>query len=87
MTKWQIKIKPSAKNDLKKLMQSNLRNRFKEIVETIEQNPYNPIQSFEKLEPSGKNYYSRRLNSQHRIIYKINKQNKLYSHFILLVTL
>ncbi|MDF7668514.1 Txe/YoeB family addiction module toxin [Lactobacillus sp. ESL0703] len=77
MNEWQIKIKSSAKNDLRKVMQSNLRTRFMEIKQTLENDPYEPIQSFEKLEPTGRDYYSRRLNGKHRVVYKINKQDKI----------
>ncbi|WEV40372.1 Txe/YoeB family addiction module toxin [Lactobacillus sp. ESL0681] len=76
MDSWQIKITPSAKKDLKKLLKSNLRERFIEIERTLKTNPYSPIQSFEKLEPSGRDYYSRRLNGKHRVVYKINKEDK-----------
>lgn len=77
--KWKVTIKKSAKNDLRKVMSSPLKNSFQEIKKTLENDPYTPNQSFEKLQPPGAGLYSRRLNSQHRVVYKINKENRTVS--------
>ncbi|GED93424.1 Txe/YoeB family addiction module toxin [Lentilactobacillus buchneri subsp. silagei] len=68
---WKIKIKSGAKGDLRKVTHSPLRNMFNDIKQTLEQNPYDPKQSFEKLTLPAAGYYSRRLNGQHRVVYKI----------------
>ncbi|BDR56838.1 addiction module protein [Xylocopilactobacillus apis] len=62
---------------MKKVLHSPLKNIFFEIKETLEENPYNPIQSFEKLVPPAAGFYSRRLNEQHRVVYKIFKKERL----------
>ena len=74
---WKIKIKSSAKGDLKKVLRSSLRQSFEEIQSVLESNPYEPIQSFEKLTPPAAGYYSRRINGQHRVVYTIDKANKI----------
>ncbi|MCH5461793.1 Txe/YoeB family addiction module toxin [Lactobacillus sp. LC28-10] len=73
---WQIKIKSSAKSDLKKVLQSPLRNAFIAIEKVLATNPYEPVQSFEKLTPPGAGFYSRRINSQHRVVYTIDQKLK-----------
>ncbi|MCD2256973.1 Txe/YoeB family addiction module toxin [Agrilactobacillus fermenti] len=73
MSQYTVKIKNSAKRDLKKLKQSNLKANFLEIIATLKENPYAPTQSFEKLTPPSAGFYSRRLNSQHRVVYTIDQ--------------
>ena len=75
--KWKIKIKTSAKGDLKKLIKGPFYNSFKKIILTLQKNPYQPTQSFEKLTPPASGFYSRRINGQHRVVYTINNQDKI----------
>lgn len=51
MSNYTVKIKNSAKLDLKKIKHPYLKKTFIEIVETLKNDPYKITQSFEKLEP------------------------------------
>ena len=73
MDNYSVVIKNSAKKDLKKLKQSNLKQQFQSVIEILKRNPYYSNQSFEKVQPKHLGFYSRRLNQQHRIVYKINE--------------
>jgi len=73
MKMYQVFIKNSAKKDLEKIKNSNLKENFGEIVQTLKENPYAPTQSFEKLYPKSAELYSRRLNHQHRVVYKVDE--------------
>ena len=73
---YRVLIKNSAKPDLRKIKQSNLKERFEEIVETLKQNPYDTSNQFEKLVPYSEGLYSKRLNYQHRIVYSIDEETK-----------
>lgn len=73
---YKVKIKNSAKSDLKKLKQSHLKDSFLEVVKTLKNNPYEPSQSFEKLQPYSAERYLRRINSQHRVVYQVNDKKK-----------
>jgi Txe/YoeB family toxin of toxin-antitoxin system len=73
---YRVTIKNSAKADLRKLKGSYLKDRFLEIVETLKESPYSPKDNFEKLLPSGSGLCSRRLNHQHRVVCRINEQEK-----------
>lgn len=77
MSKYKVNIKNSAKQDLKKIRQSNLKEQFMSIVETLSEDPYSPTQSFEKLVPKKEGRYSRRINRQHRVVYKVDEENKI----------
>lgn len=74
---YKVVIKNSAKKDLKKLKQSNLKDQFNNVIEVLRKNPFEASQSFEKLVPRKHQYYSRRLNHQHRVVYKVNQEENI----------
>lgn len=74
---WQVKIRNSAKADLKKLKHSNLKDSFNDIVTQLKEDPYKNNQGFEKLVPPIAKKYSRRLNIQHRVVYSVDDKNKI----------
>ncbi|BDP79000.1 hypothetical protein EfmAA242_32280 (plasmid) [Enterococcus faecium] len=51
MNNYSVMIKNSAKADLKKIKQSNLKPQFEKVIQTLKEDPYLPTQSFEKLKP------------------------------------
>ncbi|WEV67542.1 Txe/YoeB family addiction module toxin [Bifidobacterium sp. ESL0769] len=69
---YHVVIKNSAKSDLKKLKRSHLQQSFMQVVADLKSDPYQPTQSFEKLQPVSRRLYSRRINSQHRVVYDID---------------
>ncbi|MDK9850577.1 Txe/YoeB family addiction module toxin [Staphylococcus equorum] len=76
MGNYNVSIKNSAKSDLKKIKQSQLKTQFLKIVETLKEDPYFPSQSFEKLQPKHLGRYSRRINHQHRVVYTVDEDSK-----------
>jgi toxin YoeB len=76
MTNYTVNIHNSAKTDLKKLKRSHLKEHFLNIIDTLKNDPYEQSHSFEKLQPKHLRRYSRRINHQHRIVYKVNEQTK-----------
>ncbi|WP_025023311.1 Txe/YoeB family addiction module toxin [Companilactobacillus nodensis] len=84
---YQIKIKSGAKKDLKKIKGSRFEKSFLEIIETLRNNPFEISQSFEKLIPPINRFYSRRINFQRRVVYKVDKKLRIvtiysaYSHY------
>lgn len=74
---FRVVIKNSAKSDLKRLKASHLREAFMKVVEQLKMNPFEKNQGFEKLKPPVAGKYSRRINIQHRVVYKVNKQEKV----------
>ena len=73
MTAYQVVIKNSAKKDLKKIKQSHLKENFNDVVQALKEDPFAPTQSFEKLQPRSAELYSRRINQQHRVVYKVDE--------------
>jgi Txe/YoeB family toxin of toxin-antitoxin system len=74
---YQVQIKNSAKSDLKKLKRSHLQKAFMGVLADLKSDPYQPTQSFEKLQPFSRGLYSRRINSQHRVVYDIDDATKV----------
>lgn len=69
---YSIKVKKGAKHDLKKIKGTYLEKDFLAIIEQLKENPYKHNQSFEKLVPPIAGFYSRRINVQHRVVYKVD---------------
>jgi len=78
MTEWTvIPHREVKKKDIPLLVASNLKNDFDEIVSILKQNPYSKERNAEKINPKNKNIYSMRINIQHRVVYTIDKENKI----------
>jgi Txe/YoeB family toxin of toxin-antitoxin system len=73
---YEVRYKNSLKGDLKKLKAAGLAAKFLDIVATLEKNPYERRDGFEKLQPQSDNLYSRRINIRHRVVYEIRERDK-----------
>ena len=51
-------------------------SRIKQLLKQIQQNPFQGIGNPEPLKHDLKGYWSRRLNREHRIIYKVEGKGK-----------
>lgn len=71
-----IKSKKGARRDFKKIKGSYLENNFLEVIKQLKTDPYRNNQSFEKLVLPIKGFYSRRINVQHRVVYRVNETAK-----------
>ena len=65
-----------ALKDKKKLKNSGLENAAKQILNIMMENPFADPPSYEKLVGNYEELYSRRINRQHRIVYKVNETKK-----------
>ncbi|MDR0899285.1 MAG: Txe/YoeB family addiction module toxin [Lactobacillaceae bacterium] len=84
---YRIEIKNSAKSDLKKIKNAKLISQFEKVRNQLQLNPFEPNQYFERLTPPGTGKYSRRINHQHRVVYKVDVEEKIvqilsaYGHY------
>ncbi|MBE9064493.1 Txe/YoeB family addiction module toxin [cf. Phormidesmis sp. LEGE 11477] len=78
-------LSKQATKDAKKLTGANLAKKAKELLDILETDPYEP--PYEKLRGDLKDYYSRRINVQHRLVYQIFDENRtvrvlrMWSHY------
>lgn len=68
---WRLVYTKQAQKDAKKLASSGLKNKARELLRIMEQNPRQNPPPYEKLVGNLSGAYSRRINIQHRIVYQI----------------
>ena len=74
---WEIRFTKVAEKDKKLLKQAGLDLRAKKLLNLIAEDPFKNPPSYEKLVGYLKGYYSRRINIQHRIVYKVYTDLKI----------
>jgi len=65
-----------ALKDIEKLKSAGLDKKAKNLVEMIKLNPYQNPPPYEKLIGDFAGYCSRRINIQHRLVYKVDDEQK-----------
>ncbi len=74
---YEIFLTSRAKQDLKKVERSYLKEKFKELIEIVSKNPYANPPHYEKLSGDLRRAISRRINVQHRLVYEVNESKKI----------
>lgn len=74
---YKIKYHKKAVKEISKLKESNLDTKAKKLIELIKENPFQNPPPYEKLVGDLQNYYSRRINIKHRLVYQVNEQEKI----------
>ncbi len=73
--------------EIQKLKENKLAEKAKKLIKIIKENPYQNSPPYEKLVGDLKNYYSRRINVQHRLAYQVLEEEKkvkilsVWSHY------
>lgn len=70
---YNIVFTKKTRKDLEKIINNPFKKQVYNLLTTLENNPYKP--SFEKLVGKLEGAYSRRINVQHRLVYKIDEKN------------
>ena len=84
---YKIEYHKMAVKEISKLKQSKLENKAKQLIEIIKENPYKNPPPYEKLIGDLNDLYSRRINIQHRLVYKVIEEQKviriisMWSHY------
>ena len=82
---WIIKFTKNAEKDKKLLKSAGLEDKVKKLLNLIAKNPFQNPPSYEKLVGDLQGYYSRRINLQHRLVYKVHEDiNAVVIHSMLL---
>ena len=66
-----------AQKDKSFLKQAGLEDKARAILNVLIVDPHQTPPTYEKLQGDLKGYYSRRINRQHRMIYRINETEKI----------
>ena len=84
---WELVYTKQAQKDAKKLTASGLKNKAKDLLEIIKENPYQNPLPYEKLVGDLSGAYSRRINIQHRLVYQVYEKEhvikiiRLWTHY------
>ena len=73
---YEVKLSKRAQKDLQKLKQSGLSKKAKSLVDILKENPWQNPPPYEKLVGDLNGFYSRRINVQHRLVYKVYEDEK-----------
>ena len=74
---YEVKLSKRAQKDLQKLKQSGLSKKAKSLVDILKEKPWQNPPPYEKLVGDLNGFYSRRINVQHRLVYKVYEDEKV----------
>ena len=77
MSTYKLVYTKQAKKDAKKAASSGLRSKIEDLLEIIEENPFEEYPPYEKLVGKLEGAYSRRINIQHRLVYQVYEKKKI----------
>ena len=84
---WKLVYTRQAQKDAKKLASSDLKPKAQELLALIAEDPYRKPPPFEKLVGDLAGACSRRINTQHRLVYQVLEDEqvvkvlRLWSHY------
>lgn len=82
---YEIRLERQAEKDLQKILRTPLKKQLSALLEIMERDPYQP--PCEKLVGELDGLYSRRINIQHRLVYRIDVEKhaviilRMWSHY------
>lgn len=73
---YKIQYHKKAVKEIEKLKMNKLDIKAKKLIDIIKENLYQNPPPYEKLTGDLKDYYSRRINIQHRLVYQVIEKEK-----------
>ena len=74
---WRLEFSKAAAKDVSKLASAGLKPKAQELLNVLRHNPWQNPPPYEKLIGELVGAYSRRINRQHRLIYRVNEDSKV----------
>jgi len=87
MVSWSVILSKQAIKDIEKLKRAGLAQSAKEMLFLLAADPFATLPKYEKLVGNLQGFYSRRINIQQRLVYSIDKENRvihvlrMWSHY------
>lgn len=75
--KWEVVFAKHAIKDAKKLAAAGLKGKAQELLEVLQNDPFQNPPAYEKLVGDLDGAYSRRINIQHRLVYEVFKKERI----------
>lgn len=73
---YKVILNNKTKKDVVNLKRSKYCDYANQLIKQIELNPFNTFSGLEKITNDEEIFYSRRINSKHRIVYQIDKNKR-----------
>ena len=77
MVRWQVILTKQAVKDARKLARAGLRSQAEKLLHLLVEDPFQSPPRFEKLVGNLAGFYSRRINIQHRLIYRVEPKRRV----------
>jgi Txe/YoeB family toxin of toxin-antitoxin system len=77
MIEWKLIYRKRAKEDYQKIKSAGLGVKVLTLLDILKNNPFQNPPPYEKLIGDLKGLYSRRINVQHRLVYRVEKEIKV----------
>ena len=74
---WAVLFTKNAEKDKPKLKAAGLEKKAKSLLILLSENSFQAPPSYEKLVGDLNGYYSRRINIQHRLVYRVDSKNNI----------
>jgi len=74
---WKIVFTSQAQKDSYKIQQASFQKKVTFLLDMLALDPFSNPPTYEKLKGKLEGFYSRRINIQHRLIYKIYTEDKI----------
>lgn len=84
---WELYFTRQARKDAKKLAASGLKEKARELLDIVGEDPFRNPPPYEKLVGDLAGAYSRRINIQHRLVYQVLEEERsvkvlrLWTHY------
>ena len=84
---WRVILSKQAAKDAKKLNSAGLRPQAERILALLQKDPFVLYPPYEKLVGNLQGFYSRRINIQHRLVYRVDSEQqvvhvlRMWSHY------
>lgn len=75
--KWKVVFAKHAVKDARKLAAAGLKRKAQELLEVLQDDPFQNPPAYEKLVGDLDGAYSRRINIQHRLVYEVFKKERI----------
>lgn len=77
MSRWRVVFTKQAQRDAKKLSAASLRPKAEKLLLLLAENPFETPPPYEKLLGDLAGAYSRRINIQHRLVYRLDEPQRV----------
>jgi toxin YoeB len=84
---WQLYFSKAARKDAAKLQRSNLQSKADPLLDILERDPFETPPPYEKLVGDLAGFFSRRINIQHRLVYRVDPKarrvfiERMWTHY------